>query len=119
MENENAIIRLTEELVSSKDDQLSLTDDYARVKEKYNSLSSKLDALIDIILANCELDYTGETLTISDRKDKILAFISFIDPETYYDRREELLRLKDKQEELSRVKAEESKNKEVKKNGKS
>ena len=115
-EKENALIKLTEELVSSKDDQLSLVDDYARLKEKYYNLSSKLDGLVDIILANCELDYTGETLTISDRKDNILAFVRFIDPETYHDRREALSRDKDRQEELSRLKAEESK--EVKKNGK-
>lgn len=118
MENENTNLRLVEELVNAKDEISGVRYDYALLQAENRKTRDNLDNLIDIILDNCELDYTGETLTISDRKDKILAFVSFIDPETYNDRREELSRLKDRQEELSRLKAEESKNKEVKKNGK-
>lgn len=115
MENENTTLRLVEELVSAKDELSGVQYNIAITQREYRETKEKLDNLIDIILDNCELDYTGETLSISDRKDKILAFVSFINPLTYRDRLEELSRLKDRQEELERLKAEESKNNKSKK----
>lgn len=108
MENENAIIKLTEELVSSKDDYASLVDSYVTAKEKYHNVSIKLERLIKVIINNTKLDYNDRDLTI-DNDTAILQLVRFLDPDSYEDRRLTLRR--DKLEET-----EESK--EVGKNGK-
>ena len=108
MENENAIIRLTEELVSSKDDQLSLVDDYARLKERYYNVSEKLERLIKAIINNTKLDYNDRDLTI-DNETVILQLVRFLDPDSYEERRLTLRREKFKETEES---------KEARKNGK-
>lgn len=108
MENENAIIRLTEELVSAKDDQLSLVDDYARLKERYYNVSEKLERLIKAIINNTKLDYNDRDLTI-DNETVILQLVRFLDPDSYEERRLTLRREKFEETEES---------KEARKNGK-
>ena len=93
MENENAIIKLTEELVSSKDELLSLGNDYARLNEKYSNVSIKLGRLIKAIINNTKLDYSDKDLTIVNESE-ILQLIKFLEPSMYNSRLEELLRLK-------------------------
>ena len=107
MENENAIIKLTEELVSSKDNYASLIDSYVTTKEKYYNVSEKLERLINAIINNTKLDYNDRDLTI-DNDTAILQLVKFLDPDSYEDRRIT----------LRREKLEESKSKEVGKNGK-
>lgn len=100
MENENAIIRLTEELVSSKDDYSSLVDSYVTTKEKYSNVSIKLERLIKAIINNTKLDYNDRDLTI-DNETVILQLVRFLDPDSYEERRLTLRR--DKLEESKEV----------------
>ena len=116
MENENTILRLVEELVSAKDEVSGVRSDYAASLVENRQTREKLDNLIDIILDNTKLDYSETDLSLVN-DNSILAFVRFIDPDTYHDRLENLLRLKDRQEELSRLKAEED-NKSKKGDGK-
>lgn len=88
MENENAIIKLTEELVSSKDNYASLIDDYARLKERYYNVSEKLERLIKAIINNTQLDYYNN-LEINDDTD-IIQLVKCFDPDKYMARREVL-----------------------------
>ena len=117
MENENAIIKLTEELVSSKDDQLSLVDNYARLKEKYYNVTNKLERLIAVILDNCKLDYKEEDLDLKN-DIPVIQFINFMDPDSYKDRLEELKKEAQERESAAANLAENLK-KEARKNGKS
>ena len=117
MENENAIIKLTEELVSSKDDQLSLVDDYARLKEKYYNVTNKLERIIAVILDNCKLDYKEEDLDLNN-DIPVLQYVKFIDPDSYEERLEELKKEAQERDNAAANLAENLK-KEARKNGKS
>ena len=93
MENENAIIRLTEELVSAKDDVSNLESDLSSVRADKNELYKTKKRLIELIINNTKLDYNDRDLTI-DNDTAILQLIKFLEPSMYNYRLEELLRLK-------------------------
>ena len=93
MENENAIIRLTEELVSAKDEVSNLSSDLSSVRADNNELYKTKKRLIEVIINNTKLDYNDRDLTI-DNETAILQLIKYTDPVIYNCRLEELLRLK-------------------------
>lgn len=101
MENENTTLRLVEELISAKDEVSGVRSDYAASLVENRQTREKLDNLIDIILDNTKLDYSETDLSLVN-DNSILAFVRFIDPETYRDRLEELSRLKAEEDNKSK-----------------
>lgn len=93
MENENTNLRLVEELVNAKDELSGVRYDFAATQVEYRQTRFYLGKLISVILANTKLDYSETDLSLVN-DNSILAFVSFIDPDTYHDRLEELLSLK-------------------------
>ena len=109
MENENAIIKLTEELVNAQDNVSSLSAIKTELNLNYRKVSNELERLIEAIINNTKLDYNDRDLTI-DNETAILQLVKFLDPDSYEERRLTLRRDKIKETEDS---------KEVGKNGKS
>lgn len=101
MENENTTLRLVEELVSAKDEISGVRYDYASLSADLRKTREYLDKLISIILDNTKLDYSETDLSLVN-DNSILAFVRFIDPETYHDRLEDLLRLKAEEDNKSK-----------------
>lgn len=110
MENENATIKLVEELVNAQDNVSELRAIRSELTINYRRVSNELDRLIETIIENTKLDYNDRDLTI-DNETAILQLVKFLAPDSYEDRRLTLRR--DKVEET-----EESKSKEARKNGK-
>lgn len=108
MENENTTLRLVEELVSAKDEISGVRYDYASLSADLRKTREYLDKLISIILDNTKLDYSETDLSLVN-DNSILAFVRFIDPDTYLDRLEELLRAKPEENTDSKSKKGESK----------
>ena len=107
MENDTNL-KLVEELVNAKDELSGVRYDFAVTQVEYRQTRNKLNALIGIILNNTKLDYSETDLSLVN-DNSILAFVSFIDPDTYHDRLEELLRLKAEESKDNKSKKEEGK----------
>ena len=78
MENENAIIKLVDELVL-------ITDSLASIRNENRILRDKLERLISEILDNSRLDYKEEDLDLKN-DTPILQLVKFLDPVSYEER---------------------------------
>lgn len=89
MENENAIIKLVDELVNAQDNVSELRAIKSELTINYRKIRSELDKLIEVILNNCKLDYKEEDLDLKI-DIPVLQYVKFIDPDSYEDRLGEL-----------------------------
>ena len=64
MENENAIIKLVDELVSAQDNVTELRAIKSELTFDYRRVKRDLERLISAILDNCKLDYKEEDLDL-------------------------------------------------------
>ena len=116
MENENAIIKLVEELVNAKDEVSRIREGKAEISTVFRRVNNVLDNLITVILENTKLNYTDSGLTIKE-DDEILHYVKFLDPSAYEDRLEELKKEAQERDKAAANLAENVK-KEARKNGK-
>lgn len=116
MENENAIIKLVDELVNAQDNVSELRAIKSELTINYRKIRSELDKLIAVILNNCKLDYKEEDLDLKN-DIPVLQYVKFIDPDTYADRLEELKKEAQERDNAAANLAENLK-KEARKNGK-
>lgn len=116
MENENAIIKLVEELVNAQDNVSELRAIKSELTINYRRVSNELHKLITVILDNCKLDYKEEDLDLKI-DIPVLQYVKFIDPDSYEERLEELKKEAQERDNVAANLAENLK-KEARKNGK-
>lgn len=111
MENENAIIKLTEELVNAQDNVTELRAIKSELTFDYRKIKRDLERLISAILDNSRLDYKEEDLDLKN-DTPILQLVKFLDPDSYEDR------LNDLKREAQEIKQKDKPVKEARKDGK-
>ena len=89
MENENAIIKLVDELVNAQDNVSELRAIKSELTFDYRKVKSELERLIAVILNNTRLDYKEEDLDLKSDIE-ILQLVKFLDPDSYEERLGEL-----------------------------